>query len=139
VAVINSLIKTTKAELTDVCQAYKRTLKARMVDDRSIKSCNQLRRQHNCLADAQQYILDREIKLASGLHDTPLLAIHGLITENKGAMAKVKQEFNYVYKSRILNNQSTVLLNKQSSLKRRHKNLIETQKYILGLHPRTIA
>jgi len=37
------------------------------------------------------------------------LAIHVLITENKGAMAKVKQEFDHVYKGEILYDQSTVL------------------------------
>jgi hypothetical protein len=86
---INRLIKTTKTELAEAERAFRRMSKVEMndmINDGSNESCDQLRRREKCLMDARQYILDREIELtASRLHDTPLLAIHDLIVETKGA------------------------------------------------------
>jgi hypothetical protein len=42
--------------------------------------------------------------IISGLYYIPLWAIHGVIIENKRAVAEVKREFNHVYKDRILDN-----------------------------------
>lgn len=71
--------------------------------------------------------------MASELHYTPLSAIQGAITENERAIAEAKGKFYDVYKGGILDDQSEVLLERYSSLKRRRKPLIETRRYILDL------
>jgi hypothetical protein len=69
------------------------------------------------LAEARQYISDPEIDLiANKLHYTPLSAIQGAITENKSAIAEAKGKFYNVYKGRILDDQSEVLLDRYMSL-----------------------
>jgi hypothetical protein len=43
--------------------------------------------------------------MASGLYNTPLLAINSQIYKIKEEIKKVKREFDYIYKSRKLDNQ----------------------------------
>jgi hypothetical protein len=115
---INSLIKKTKAEQADA----------------EWETWNQLQRRRNGLADARRYIVNHEIDpMASGLHHTPLWAIHGVITENKRAVAEAKREFDHAHKDGMLDDQSEELLCRHSSLERRHTNLMETRRYILDL------
>jgi hypothetical protein len=71
--------------------------------------------------------------VASELNYIFLLAIHGAITENKRAIAEAIGKFYDMYKGGILDDQSEVLLDRYSSLQRRHKPLMETRKYILDL------
>jgi hypothetical protein len=135
---INSLIKTTKADLVEAERAHRRIREAGMNDeDRSKESWDQLRRRRKCLVDARRYIVDHDIEpIASGLHDAPLLAINGLITENKGVMAEVMREFHHVHRGDMndkMNSQSTVLWDRHLLLQGRHKRLMETRRYILDL------
>ena len=110
---IDILIKATKAELVETAQAFRRIRKAGMkINDPIWESWNKLRRRRTCLADVQQFVLDREIEpFASGLLYTFLFALDCLIAENE----------------------RQVLLDGHSSLERRHKDLTETRRYILDL------
>jgi hypothetical protein len=87
-----------------------------LIDDSSDESCNQLRQRRDCLIDARRYILNREKKLtASPFNVTPLSAIHHLITENRGAIAKVMREFHHVHKGGM-DDRSTALWDRHLSL-----------------------
>jgi hypothetical protein len=121
---IDFLVKATKAKRVQMAQAFRLREDRMKMDDRFRKSWNQLRRRHTCLADVQQFILDRGIKpFASRPIYTPLFALDCIIAENERQREKLEPELDY---------QSEVLLGRYSSLERRHKTLMETRKYISG-------
>jgi hypothetical protein len=82
---IDILIEATKAELVETAQVFHRLRKAEMkINDPIWESRNTLRRRRICLADVQQFILDREMEpFASGLSYTSLFALDCLIAENE--------------------------------------------------------
>jgi hypothetical protein len=90
------------------------------------ESWNQLRRRRVCLAEVQ-FILDREIgTFESGLF-YPSLVLRDLKNDNEAEMQKVEQEFY----DGVPDHQSKVLLDRYSSLKERHKSLMETEDWIV--------
>jgi hypothetical protein len=126
---INSLIEATKAELVETAQAFRLREDGMKMNDGFWESWNQLRRRHTCLADVQQFILDREISTESSPFLAPLFALDCLIAENERQMEKLAQEFDH----EMLDYQLEDLLDRCSSLERRRKKLMETRKYISDL------
>jgi hypothetical protein len=129
---INSLIEKTKSELEKADEEHCRLRKARMRTSEAFWALNRLKRRHSGLVDVRQYILDREKDpTASGLCDTPLLAIDGRIREIEEEIEKVKGEFDRMHKGGELDNQPEGL-HRLSLLELRHKALMEARRYILG-------
>jgi hypothetical protein len=129
---INSLIKKTKSELEKADEEHCRLLKARERTSEAFWALNRLKRRLSGLVDVQQYISEPEKDpTASGLCDTPLLAIDGRTREIEGEIEKVKGELDRVHEGGKLDNQPEGL-NRLSSLELRHKALMEARRYILG-------
>ena len=130
---INRLIQVTKEELAKAEPPFRLMCEAGVIDNRLIESLEHLRRRHSCLVDARDYILNLKTELiVSGSQDIPLLAIHGLIEENEISIRKVGREYHNVYKGGMMVDYSRVLHGILLQA-RRHKRLMETREYILGL------
>jgi hypothetical protein len=97
------------------------------------RSWNRLRRRRACLADAQQFILDRGMEtFENGLFRPSMWALTGLIEDNDEEIEKIDQEFYHG----ASHDRSKGLLDKYSSLKSRHKSLMETKDYISAMDSR---
>jgi hypothetical protein len=126
---IDILIMATEAEeRVQRRQAFRCARESGMeMDDDFWESWNQLRQRRACLADVQQFIWDHETEtFESGLFCPSMWALNDLIEDNEGEMEKIDQEFYHG----VSHVRSMVLLDRYSSLKTRHKSLMETKDYI---------
>jgi len=125
---INTLIEKTKSELKKADEEHK----ARERTSEAFSALKRLKRRLSGLVDVQQYISEPEKDpTASGLCDTPLLAIDGRIREIEEEIEEVKGEFDRVHKDGKLDNQPEEL-QRLSVLEQRRQALMEARRYVLG-------
>lgn len=106
--------------------------KARERASEAFSALNRLKRRLSGLVDVQQYISKPEKDpTASGLCDTPLLAIDRRIREIEEEIEEVKGEFDRVHKDGKLDNQPEEL-QRLSVLEQRRQALMEARRYVLG-------